>query len=78
MFAIEGAVTKEILSFRGKMVVHHDRREMEYLFPGQRVVMLSGYTIQECAHKYGRPAMWLKDHPDMASVKFPINPKEFL
>lgn len=78
MFAIEGATTKEILSFRGKMVLHHDKAEMEFIFPGQRVVVLNGYTIQECAQKYGRPAMWLKDHPDMANVEWPLDPRRFL
>lgn len=78
MFAIAGRTSGEILSYRGRMVVHHDRREMEYLFPGERIVMLVGYTREEVAHKYGRPAMLLKDHPDMAAVSWPINPKEFV
>lgn len=78
MFAIEGRTTKEILTFNGRMVLHHDRRDLEYLFPGERIVMLRGYTRAECAQLYGRPAMLLKDHPDMAAVSWPLNPKEFV
>jgi len=78
MFAIEGRTTKEILSFRGRIVLHHDRRELEYLFPGEKVVMLRGYTREECAQLYGRPAMLLRDHPDMAAVEWPLDPRRFL
>lgn len=78
MFALEGVVTKEILSYRGRMVLHHDRRELEFLFPGYKVVMLTGYSVQECAQHYGRPAMLLKEHPDMAAVDWPLNPRRFL
>lgn len=78
MFAIAGRTSGEILSYRGRMVLHHDRRELEYLFPGERIVMLRGYTVAECAQLYGRPAMRLQDHPDMGAVSWPINPKEFV
>lgn len=78
MFAIIGRTSGEILSYRGRMVLHHDRRELEYLFPGERIAMLTGYTREEVAHHYGRPAMHLKNHPDMAAVSWPINPKEFV
>lgn len=78
MFALKGIATGELLTYRGRVIVHHDRRELEYLFPGQPVQMLRGYTLAECAQEYGRPMMRLADHPDMAPVSWPINPKEFV
>jgi hypothetical protein len=78
VFALKGAVTDELISYQGRVIVHHDRRELEYLFPGVRVEMLRGYTIAECAQEYGRPMMRLADHPDMQAVSWPLNPKEFI
>jgi len=78
VFAIVGRTSGEILSYRGRMVVHHDRAELEFLFPGEKIVMLNGYSREEVAQKYGRPAMHLKDHPDMDAVQWPLDRKRFL
>lgn len=53
----------------GLILVHEDRHEMEYLFPGTRVVP---YTIHEGA------AMSIRDHPSLASTTFPIDRKDFV
>jgi nucleoside phosphorylase len=77
MFAMIGSVTGEILSYRGRMVLHDNRAELEWLFPGVRVAELPGNTVEQVAHRYGRPAMLLRHHPDMAPVRWPLDRRDF-
>lgn len=77
MFAMVGSVTGEILSYAGRMVLHDNRAELEWLCPGVRVVELPGRSPEEVAHRYGRPAMLLRDHPDMAPVRWPLDRRDF-
>lgn len=58
----------EPFTLSGLILVHEDRDEMEYLFPGTRVVP---YTIHE------GQAMSIRDHPSLASTQFPLNRKDF-
>lgn len=58
----------EPFTLGGLIIVHEDRDEMAYLFPGTRVVP---YTIHEGA------AMALRDHPSLASTTFPLDRKDF-
>jgi hypothetical protein len=78
MFALRGCNSGEPLSYKGRILLHHDRRELEYLFPGQPVMMLNGFTPEAVAHEYGRPVMRLRDHPDMAAVECPLDPRRFV
>lgn len=78
MYAFVGHTSHELLSFRGRMVLHHSREEMEYLFPLTQVVRLNGDSLEEVAHRYGRPVMRLSDHPDMAAVEWPLDRRKFL
>lgn len=64
-YAIVGRVSKELLTYRGFVLVHEDRRELEYLFPNERIVPLPGYFEDSLT-------MQIKDHPDMDTVKFPL------
>ncbi len=77
-FAVEGTATRELLSYRGSLLVHEDRAELEYLIPGFRVVAVSGGTPEEIAARYGRPVMQWREHPDMAAVRWPIDRRDFL
>jgi len=62
-FCLVGATSGELLTYQGKLLVHGDKRELEYLFPGLRIVPKPGYYAE---------TMELKDHPDMDTVKFPL------
>lgn len=77
MYAMVGPATGEILSHGGRMVLHGDRAELEWLCPGVRVVKVRGESPEEVAHRYGRPAMLLRDHPDMAPVRWPLDRRDF-
>ena len=64
-YCLVGETTREPLSYQGRVIVHDNKNELEYLFPYSRVEKLPSY--------YGNDlTIQLKDHPDMQAVKFPI------
>lgn len=75
-FAIEGKRSGELLSYRGAVLYHDNKRELEWLFPKQYA---SGAyrTVELPVSGIGRPIMRLADHPDMQAVRFPLDPAEF-
>lgn len=64
-YVLVGARTREPLSYRGLVLVHDDKSELEYLFPNERVAPLPSYYDESLT-------MALKDHPDMSAVQFPL------
>lgn len=64
-YCLVGAVSGEVITYRGKALVHGNLQEMEYLFPANRVVPLPSYWGEELT-------LPLKDHPDMDTVQFPL------
>ena len=64
-FCLVGQQTGEILTWKNRALVHENKRELEYLFPGLRVVPLPSYWQEAMTFP-------LKDHPDMDTVKFPL------
>lgn len=78
MWAMAGHKSGEIMSFEGQMIVHPDRTELEWLTGGTvRIVELTGSTLAEVTDRYGRPAMWFKDHPDNAALRWPLKREDF-
>ena len=57
-YAMVGPRSGELLSFQRKVIVHHDRAEMEFLFPNARVVPVTRGDL-------GQPTMRLRDHPEI-------------
>lgn len=70
LYAFAGAVSGELLTFRGAVLTHLDRAEMAFLMPGQRVVELATADMS-------RPLMRLCDHPDLAAVQWPLRREQF-
>lgn len=66
LWCLVGDVSGEILTYRDRALVHKNKRELEYLFPGNRVVSLPSYWDEENVFP-------LKDHPDMDAVQFPLD-----
>lgn len=64
-YAIVGRKSKDLLTYKGRVITHEDRREMEYLFPMERIVPLPSYYGEDLT-------MRLQDHPDMDTVQFPL------
>jgi hypothetical protein len=65
-YALVGEVSGELLTYGGLVMVHPDKRELEYLFPALRVVEIPRFYLNDGL------TMPLKDHPDMDAVVFPL------
>lgn len=68
--ALVGAVSGELLSLGGRVLVHDNAAELEFLFPGARVVALPSYVPPE-------QTLPVSAHPEMASVRFPLDRRDF-
>jgi hypothetical protein len=80
VLALEGGLSRELLSFMGQVIVHDGTmKELEFLFPKWKdgqvrfvEVAVDGGTLRD-----GRPTMWLRDHPDLDLVTWPLDPRKF-
>lgn len=68
LFGLLGAKSRTLLSQDGRVIVHTSRAEMEYLFPGTRVVAVSPEE---------GPAIPLAMVRGMEPVSFPLDRKDF-
>lgn len=69
-FALLGGRTGELLSYGGRVLVHGNRHEMEWLFPNTRIVRVTDGDL-------GQPVMRLADHPGLQHVRFPLRRTDF-
>lgn len=65
-----GGRTGELISYRGAVIVHPSREEMQFVFPMMRVVRVSDGDL-------GQPTMQLRDHPDLAHFRWPLRREDF-
>lgn len=77
-YASRGPASGELLSYRGRLLIHDSPDELEWLIPGFRAVPLRGDEPEEIASRLGQPVMRWAEHPDMAAVRWPLNRKDFL
>lgn len=70
-YAVVGGTSGQLLTYRGRAIVHSDKAEMQFLLPNSRVIRVTDGDL-------GQPVMELKDHPDMASVRWPLDRKDFV
>jgi len=66
-YALKGSVSGELLTYGGRILVHGDRGELEWLFPNERVVAYDGAL----------PTLPVRDHPDMDAVTWPLKKEDF-
>lgn len=66
LYCLVGQASGEVLTYRGFAIVHQNKRELEYLFPNNRVVPLPSYYGEDLT-------MQLSKHPDMDTVTFPLD-----
>jgi hypothetical protein len=70
-YALIGARSGTALTHNGKMIVHTDRAEMEFLFPsGCKVVEIGPATPES-------DTVTLQQYPDTCHIVFPINRDDF-
>jgi hypothetical protein len=67
-----GAHSRDLLTYQGRVIVHNDRAEMEFLFPNTRVTRVSDGDL-------GQPVMRLRDHPEVVAlgIQFPLRRGDF-
>jgi hypothetical protein len=68
VYAMVGQNSGTLLSFGGKVIVHTDPNEIHYLVPSVRIVEINPNA---------QLTMRLKDHPDLCSVRWPLNRRDF-
>lgn len=69
IYALLGDNTRDLLSYQGRVIVHGDRAEMEWLIPYASVVRVTGDV---------GPTIQLRDHPDMQAVRWPLRRSDFV
>ena len=68
--ALVGAVSGELLSYGGRVLVHDNPGELEFLFPGSRVVALPPYVSPE-------QTLPVSAHTELTAVRFPLDRRDF-
>lgn len=69
-YALYGDNSHSALTYNGKIITHTDRAEMEFLFPGSRVVEIGNGTPEE-------DTIPLVAHPSLSHLTFPLKREEF-
>lgn len=70
MYVLVGPISNEVLTYYGNVLVHDNKGELEWLFPGIKVIPLPASYV-------GSPIMNWKDHPEMASIRWPLDKRDF-
>jgi hypothetical protein len=70
-FAMQGPVSGELLSYGGLVLVHDDRAELEFLFPGIKVVQIGSQILP-------KDTMSIKQHPELQGrITWPLRREDF-
>lgn len=64
-YALVGAISGELLTFQGRVLVHADRAEAEALLEGVRIIPCPSSVQPE-------ETLRLQDHPGLAHLSWPI------
>lgn len=68
LYGLVGEHSKDWLSYGGRVIVHHNRAEMAFLFPNTRIEKITSDP---------GPTMRLQDHPGLTAVLWPLNRNTF-
>jgi hypothetical protein len=74
MYALVGSKTNDLLTYRGRPIVHDSRSEMEYLLPNSRVVRVSD---RDLTSRSPLPPIQLREHPDLQHLTWPLKRSDF-
>lgn len=64
-YALQGATSRDLLTWGGKVLVHDNRAEMEFLIAGARVITCPRNIPPE-------QTLELRFHPQFAHHRFPL------
>lgn len=70
VYGLWGPTSHDFLTFMGRVLVHDNRAEMEFLFPGAPVREVpKSFTSDMCFP--------IEHHPDLTNVRFPLTKDQF-
>lgn len=69
-YGLKGSRSGDLITYGGRILVHDNDNELQFLFPGTQVVRVSDRLPDEMT-------MSIAAHPEMASVRFPLNRRDF-
>jgi hypothetical protein len=68
---MQGDVSKELISYQGRILVHTDPAEMEFIFS-------TGVKVVKCPDEITPDMrMDIKTHPDLSSYRWPLRRGDF-
>jgi hypothetical protein len=70
-YALQGALSRDLLTWNGKVLVHDDRAEMEFLVTGDVRVIDCPRDIPP------EQTIEIRYHPQLASVTWPLTKEQF-
>lgn len=68
LFAVKCEPSPGAFTLGGNLLVHDNREELAFLFPGREILDVTGTDY---------PIMWWKDHLGMAAVEWPLKREDF-
>lgn len=74
MWALFGRVTHDLLTLGGRVIVHDNRAELEWICPRARVVRV---TDRDLVQRSPLPPLPLPQHPALAGVSWPLKRSEW-
>ena len=70
VYGLWGATSRDFLTYLGRVLVHDNKAELEFLFPNAAVREVPpSFTASMCFP--------IAQHPSMATVRFPLDRKDF-
>ena len=70
-YALQGTTSRDLLTWNGKVLVHNNRAEMEFLFAGE-------VRVVDCPRDIPpEQTLEIRYHPQLASVTWPLDRKDF-
>jgi hypothetical protein len=70
-YALQGVLSRDLLTWNGRVLVHGDRAEMEFLVTGDVRVIDCPRDIPP------EQTIEIRFHPNFASVTWPLDRKDF-
>lgn len=69
-YGLYGAASRDLLTYGGRVLWHDNKAELEFLFPGTRVIELPhDLPPDQC--------LPVRHHPSMAPVSWPLRRADF-
>lgn len=69
-YGLYGTRSRDFLTYGGRVLVHSNQAEMEWLFPGMPVREVPpSMPADQC--------LPIEHHPDMSAVQFPLTKEQF-